>query len=286
MHRTKAGRMCFQGAQQTVHLGPVHIIFNHMDGKNQKESFVFPGSLYQSGEPASHKSQMIHNWLLTVQRQNSWKFPVSLHVHRFSRCSLMPVLAQSVLPHPPLALGFVFVQQLWRRHGWHLELASWFVVLPGVPLALAGGNHSDFVRSSAAILALKLYALGACLVVDAPPVLVAAPATPELPAIGTTDPVFKHLSWETLARTNQLLYGVDAGAVAIRNILSGPQLSASDLTPFCAQTQGVRNDRQKRSWNKLNYITQAGLQLPVSMQWWKCNVRARNTLLIFKDKAL
>jgi len=109
-------------------------------------------------------------------------------------------------------------------------------VLPRVPLALAGGDHCDFICSCAAILALQLDALSAGLVVDAPPVVVTTPASPELPALGPTNPVFKHLSRETLACTHQLLDWVNAGAVAVRDVLSGPQLSASDLAPFCGQT--------------------------------------------------
>lgn len=145
----------------------------------------------------------------------------------------MPVLAQPVLPQPPLALGLVLVQQLRRRQSRLLELVARLIVLPRVPLALAGGDHGDLVRSRAAVLALQLDALGAGLVVDAPPVLVAAPATPELSSISAANPVFKHLSRETLAGAHQLLDGVDAGAVAIRDVLSGPQLSASDLASFC-----------------------------------------------------
>uniref|UniRef100_A0A3Q3E4N4 Uncharacterized protein n=1 Tax=Labrus bergylta TaxID=56723 RepID=A0A3Q3E4N4_9LABR len=101
-----------------------------------------------------------------------------------------------------------------------LELAPGLVVLPRVPLALAGRDHGDFVRSRAAVLALQLDALRAGLVVDAPPVLAAAPATPGLPAVGTADPVLKHLSRKTLAGAHQLLDGVDAGAVAVRDVLS------------------------------------------------------------------
>lgn len=147
----------------------------------------------------------------------------------------MPVVTQPVLPQPPLALGLV--QELWRRQSRLLELATRLIVLPRVPLALAGGDHGDFVRSRAAILALQLDALGAGLVVDTPPVLVAAPAAPQLPAVGTADPVLQHLSWETLASAHQLLDGVDAGAVAVGDILSGPQLSASDLASLCGKTQ-------------------------------------------------
>lgn len=141
----------------------------------------------------------------------------------------MPVLTQPVLPQPPLALGLVLAQELRWQQSWLLEFVARLVVHPRVPLALAGGDNSDFVCSRAAILALQLDALGAGLVVDTPPVLVAAPTTPELPAIGAADPVLKHLSWETLSSAHQLLDGVNAGAVAIRDVLCGPQLSASNL---------------------------------------------------------
>lgn len=129
-------------------------------------------------------------------------FRVSLYMCRLSGFSLVPVLTQPALPQPPLALGLVFVQELWRRYGQLLELVAWLILLPRVPLARAGGDHSDFVRSCAAVLTLQLDALGAGLVVDTPPVLVASPATPELPAIGTANPVLKHLSWETLTGTH------------------------------------------------------------------------------------
>lgn len=151
----------------------------------------------------------------------------------------MPVLTHSVLAQPPLAFGFVFVQELWWQHNRLLELVPRLIVLPRVSLALAGSDHGDFVRSSAAVLALQLDTLGAGLVIDAPPVMVTAPSSPEFPAIRPTDPVFEHLSRETLTRTYQFLDGVDAGAVAVRDVLSGPQLSASDLTPIASLLRRV-----------------------------------------------
>lgn len=179
------------------------------------------------------------------QRRKSCRFLwiQSQPARRPSRFRLVPVLTQPALPQPPLALGLVLVRELRRQQRRLPELAARFVVLPGVPLALAGGDHGDFVRSRAAVLALKLDALGAGLVVDTPPVLAAAaaaaaaPATPELPAVGAADPVLEHLSRETLAGAHQLLDGVNAGAVAIGDILSGPELSAADLAPFCGKTQ-------------------------------------------------
>lgn len=103
-------------------------------------------------------------------------------------------------------------------------------MLPRVPLALARGDHGDFVCSFAAILALQLDTLGAGLIGDTPPILAATPATtPELLAVGAADPVLKHLGRETLSSTNQFFDGVDAGAVAVRDVLGGSQLPASNL---------------------------------------------------------
>lgn len=127
----------------------------------------------------------------------------------------MPVLPQPGLSQPLLALGFVSVEDRRLQHGLVLELAARLVVLPREPLALAGGHHGDLVRSRGAVLALQLDALGAGFVVDAAPVVAAAPAGPELPAAGRADPVLQHLSWETLSCAHQLLDGVDAGAVAV-----------------------------------------------------------------------
>lgn len=203
------------------------------------------GGLHHSEEPASPKKVPVTlrdnpQALDAVSRCHRDKTPAgSCGSERVSGFSVVPVLTQPVLPQPPLALGLVLVQELWRRQSWLLELVARLVVLPRVPLALAGGDHGDFVRSRAVILALQLDALGAGLVVDAPPIVVAAPATPQLPAVGAADPVLKHLSWETLTSAHQLLDGVDAGAVAVGDVLSRPQLSAPDLASLCGKKRGL-----------------------------------------------
>lgn len=90
-------------------------------------------------------------------------------------------------------------------------------MLSGVPLTLAGRDHSDLVGPCAAILALQLDALRAGFVGDAAPVLaaVATPPTPWPAAVGAADPVLEYRSRETLTGAHQLLDGVDAGAVAV-----------------------------------------------------------------------
>lgn len=166
---------------------------------------------------------------------------------------LVPVLSQPLLPQPPLALGLVFVQELRRRQSRLFQLVAWFVVLPGVSLALAGGDDGNFVCSCAAVLALQLDALGAGLVIDTSPVLAVAPTTPELPAVGAANPVLKHLSWETLTGAHQLFDGVDAGAVAIRDILCWPELSTSDLASICGKT--MRSVREKDLQTRVSIVT-------------------------------
>uniref|UniRef100_A0A3B4BLJ5 Uncharacterized protein n=1 Tax=Periophthalmus magnuspinnatus TaxID=409849 RepID=A0A3B4BLJ5_9GOBI len=110
------------------------------------------------------------------------------------------------------------------------------------PLALTGGYHSDLVRARASVLALQLDALGAGFVVDTPPVrpptAAAAPLGPQPASRGPSNPVGQELSGETLARTHQLPDGFEAGAVAVRDVLCGPQLPAADLAFVCGDKNG------------------------------------------------
>lgn len=180
----------------------------------------------------------------------------------------MPVLAQPLLPQPPLALGLMLVQQLRQHRGRRLQLVARLVVLPGVSLALAGGDHGDLVGPRAAVLALQLDALRAGLVVDAPPVLAVATPAPELPTVGAADPVLQHLRRETLAGADQLLDGLDAGAVAVGDVLGRPQLSATDLAPVCGQKD--RENHEKQVSNnvlvdaKAATIVQQVVKIPIS----------------------
>lgn len=128
----------------------------------------------------------------------------------------MPVVAQPLIAQPLLALGLVLVQQLRRQHRRLHQFVGRLVVLPRIPLALAGSDHGDLVGPRAAVLALQLDALRAGFIVDAAPVLVtAAPPTPRPAAVGAADPVLEHGGRETLTGAHQLLDGVDAGAVAV-----------------------------------------------------------------------
>lgn len=117
---------------------------------------------------------------------------------------------------------------LGRRHA--LEVMTGLIVLPSVPLALAGGDDRDFIGARTAILALQLDSLGTRFVIDTPPFLGAPPA-PVLRSIASTDPVGQHRQGQALASTDQLLQRADAGALAIRDIFGGTQFPATHLDP-------------------------------------------------------
>lgn len=120
----------------------------------------------------------------------------------------------------------VMLGWLCRRHA--LEVVTGLIVLPSVPLALAGGDHCDFVGARAAILALQLDSLGTCLVIDTPPLL-RAPPTPVLCSIASSDPVGEHWQGQALASTHQLLQRANAGALAVRDVFGGTQFPATHL---------------------------------------------------------
>lgn len=102
-------------------------------------------------------------------------------------------------------------------------------MLSGVALTLAGGHHSDLVGPSAAVLALEPDPLSPGPVNDATPLLGVA-AAPVPPGVTPTpDPVGQQVGRQTLPSTHQLLDGVDTGALAIRDVLGGPQLPAAHL---------------------------------------------------------
>lgn len=98
-----------------------------------------------------------------------------------------------------LPLSVVLLSGFGGRHA--LEVVAGLVVLAGVPLALAGRDHRDFVGACAAILALQLDSLGARLVVDTPPLL-GAPSAPVLCSIASPDPVGEHRQGQALARAH------------------------------------------------------------------------------------
>lgn len=107
-------------------------------------------------------------------------------------------------------------------------LVSWIVLLSGVALAFAGGHHSYLVGPRAPIVALQLDPLGPGSIDNTAPLLSIA-AAPVPPSVSSTNPVGQQLSWQTLPSTHQLLDRVDTGALAIRDVLRGPQLPAAHL---------------------------------------------------------
>lgn len=157
----------------------------------------------------------------------------------------------------------VMLGGLGRRHA--LEVVAGLVVLPRVPLALAGRDHRDFVGACATVLALQLDPLSARLVVDTPPLLGAPPA-PVLRSVASPDPVGEHRQGQALASAHQLLQRADAGALAIGNVFGGPQFPAthlnstvpiqSSVTEMPASISGLiqRAVAARVCWNRFNHM--------------------------------
>lgn len=152
-----------------------------------------------------------------------------------SRCSpVSRALAQTVLAGFAGSLPLsVVLGGLGGRHAF--EVVAGLIVLPSVPLALAGRDHGDFVGACAAVLALQLDSLRARLVVDAAPLLGAPPA-PVLRSVASSDPVGEHRQGQALASAHQLLQRADAGALAVRNVFGGPQFPTAHLNSTCRKT--------------------------------------------------
>ena len=133
----------------------------------------------------------------------------------------------SLLP-PPLGAVGRGVQSL--RGGRLLQgpVALRLVLQPGVTLALAGRHHRDAVSPGAAVLALQADPLGAGAVDDAAPLL-GLSAAPVAAGVAAADPVGQQVGGEAFPRAHQLLHGVKAGALAVRDVLGGAQLPAAHL---------------------------------------------------------
>lgn len=139
----------------------------------------------------------------------------------------MPVAVVLAFPVLPLAFGLVDLRQLYNA----FRLVCRFIVLPQIAFALAASHDCDLVGPGAAILAEQLDAFGAGLVIDATQVL--APSAASLFFGVSSYPVRKHLSGEALSCTNQLFDRIDAGTLAVRDVLSGAQLTAAHWTWVC-----------------------------------------------------
>lgn len=113
-----------------------------------------------------------------------------------------------------------------------LEVVAGLIVLPGVSLALAGCDHSYFVGSYTSILALQLDPLSASFVIDTSPLLRAPPA-PVLGSVTSSNPVGQQWQREAFSSTHQFFQGVNAGALAIWDVLGGSQLSTTNLNAIC-----------------------------------------------------
>lgn len=179
-------------------------------------------------------------------------------------CQRVRVLTHAVLAG--FACSFplsVMLGWLGRRHA--LKVVTGLIVLPGVPLALAGSDHRDFVGACAAILALQLDSLGACFVINTPPLLGAPPA-PVFCSIPSSNPVRKHWQRQAFSSTHQLLQRADAGALAIRDVFGGTKFPATHLNPTVSIQSSVTEMPASISgliqravaaglcWNRFNYM--------------------------------
>ena len=108
-------------------------------------------------------------------------------------------------------------------------LVSWVILVSGVALAFTGCHHSYLVGPGAAILALQSDPLGPGPVNDTAPLLSIAAAPVPASVTPTSDPVGQQVGRQTLPSTDQLLNGVNAGTLAIWDVLCGPQLPAAHL---------------------------------------------------------
>lgn len=136
-----------------------------------------------------------------------------------------------------------------------LRLNSWFIVLPRVSFAFAGGHHCDLVGPGAAILALELNPLSSGLVIYTAPFLT-VPTVPGLLAV-SSNPIGQHLSGEALSCAHQLFHRVYAGALAIWDVLGGSELSAAYWDSFSvvraeASSSGARAVQRRVALRILN----------------------------------
>lgn len=136
---------------------------------------------------------------------------------------------------------FVMLDRLCLRGS--LKVVAGLVVLPGVSLALAGRDHSYFVGSYTSILALQLDPLGASFVIDTSPLL-RAPSAPVLGSITSSNPVGQERQGEAFASTHQLLQGIDAGALAVWDVLGRSQFPAANLNAICRTHTIINNEIQ------------------------------------------
>lgn len=123
------------------------------------------------------------------------------------------------------------------------KVVAGLIVLSGVSLALAGCDHSYFVGSYTSILALKLDPLGASFVIDTSPLLWAPPA-PVLGSITSSNPVGEQWQREAFTSTHQLLQWIDAGALAVWNVLGGSQFPTANLNTICRMHRIINTEIQ------------------------------------------
>ncbi len=128
----------------------------------------------------------------------------------------------------------MIVHELRRQQGRLLELVARFIVLSRVPLALAGGDHTDFVSPSVAVWTLQLDPPRPGVGWDA---AVFRSITP--PPLAASDRVGHEVRGHALARAHQLLDGFGTAARSVCDVAGGTQLPTAQLRGTCVEEQDI-----------------------------------------------
>lgn len=98
------------------------------------------------------------------------------------------------------------------------------VVMASVALALARGDHSDFVRPVGSVRTPELYPLSAGVSGDAAVVGRTAP-----PPFSPQNRIWHQVRWKALTGTHQFLHRLDAAARSVGNVARRAQLPAAQF---------------------------------------------------------
>lgn len=123
-------------------------------------------------------------------------------------------------------------------------------------LALAGGDHTDFVRPSVAIRTLQLDppCPGVCR--DAAVVRGAAP-----PPLPTDDRVWHEVCGHALARAHQLLDRLGTAARSVGDVTSGTQLPTAQFRGTWVEEQDITVTLMARAQNKHFEVPHTGMDI-------------------------
>lgn len=155
----------------------------------------------------------------------------SVRVARQRRVVLAPVLRQTTVLLVALPLRDLLGHRL--------------VVVRPEALALAGGDHADFVSPSVAVRTLQLDPPCPGVGRDAAVVRDAAP-----PPLAAGDGVWHEVRGHALARTHQLLDRLGAAARTVGDVTGGTQLSTAQLRGTWVEEQDITVTLMASAQNK------------------------------------